>query len=79
MCGTCCGPEWLDEHAIFLVALWGTWPPVWFLLEHYVLFDNWENTGAVKRFQDGQKLWAKLWAGVGAILILLFKTHCLTQ
>ena len=60
-----------------LIAIWGTWPPLWFLFEHYRWFDNWGDHDAVKRFQEGQKLWAKLWAGVGAILaVLLFKFKC---
>lgn len=59
---------------ISLTVLWGIWPPLWFLFEHYCWFDNWDNHDAAKRFQDGQKLWANLWAGVGAILaVLLFK------
>ena len=61
---------------IILTAAWGAWPPLWFLFEHYIWFDNWESDSAAKRFQDGQKLWAKLWAGVGAIIaVILFKLH----
>jgi hypothetical protein len=59
---------------IGLSVVWGTWPPLWFLFEYYFWFDNWEEHDAAKRFQNGQKLWAKLWAGVGAIIaVLLFK------
>lgn len=37
-------------------------------------FDNWDDLEAAKRFHEGRELWAKLWAGVGAILAaLLFK------
>jgi hypothetical protein len=42
------------ERQIVLMAVWGMWPPFWFILEHYVLFDNWEDKLATKRFQDGQ-------------------------
>ncbi len=57
-----------------LTVLWGIWPPFWFLFEHYFWFDNWDNTRAADRFREGRALWAKLWAGVGAILVtLLFK------
>jgi hypothetical protein len=57
-----------------LTIVWGFWPPLWFLFEHYFWFDNWEDREAEKRFREGRDLWAKLWAGVGAILAaLLFK------
>lgn len=59
---------------IGLTVVWGAWPPLWFLFEHYFWFDNWDDQAATRRFQNGQKLWAKLWAGVGAILaVLLFR------
>jgi hypothetical protein len=66
-------PDWVNLRKA-LTVIWGTWPPLWFLFEHYFWFDNWDDPDAVKRFREGRELWAKLWAGVGAILAaLLFK------
>jgi len=59
---------------ITLSVIWGAWPPLWFLFEHYFWFDNWEDTQATDRFREGRTLWAKLWAGIGAVLAaILFK------
>lgn len=58
-----------------LTVAWGTVPPSWFLFEHYRWFDNWDNTKAADRFREGRALWAKLWAGVGAILATLLFKH----
>lgn len=65
-----------DCARIGLPIFWGTWPPLWFLFEHYLWFDNWGDHEAVKRFQDGRQLWAKLWAGVGAVLAALLYKFC---
>lgn len=59
---------------ITLSIIWGAWPPIWFLFEHYIWFDNWDDPQAKDRFREGRTLWAKLWAGIGAVLAaILFK------
>jgi hypothetical protein len=70
------GLEWPKCKSLqaILVVGWGTWPPLWFLFEHYYWFDNWENEEAAKRYREGRELWSKLWAGVGAILAALLFT-----
>ena len=57
-----------------ITAVWGIRPPLWFLLEHYVLLDNWDDPVAATKFVQGRDLWTKMWAGVAAVLaVLLFK------
>ena len=65
--------EWPSSTGLkkALTVIWGTWPPLWFLFEHYFWFDNWSDLEAANRFREGRELWAKLWAGVGAILATL--------
>lgn len=68
-------PMWTNLRKA-LIVVWVAWPPLWFLFEHYAWFDNWEDPEAAKRFREGRELWAKLWAGVSAILAaLIFKPN----
>ena len=53
-------------------GFWAIAPPIWFLIEADYFFDNWSSQEERERFKYEQSLSAKCWAGVGAVLVLVF-------
>jgi hypothetical protein len=54
--------------AMILGVAWALGPPLWFIVEFYWVFDNWESEDAVASWKHIQRLTATFWAAVGAVL-----------
>ncbi len=55
-----------------IIVLWTLGPPLWFLIEHSILFDNWENGEAVEHFRHAQGLATKFWIGIAGLLTAIY-------
>lgn len=51
-----------------LLAIWTLAPPLWFAYEYSKLYNPSGVAGSWETFKHGQETWAKLWAGVVALL-----------
>ena len=60
-----------------IIVIWTLGPPIWFLVEHLILFDNWENGEAVEHFRNAQGLATKFWIGIAGLLTAIYASTLL--
>lgn len=58
----------LKRRLAGLLAIWTLAPPLWFAFEYLFLYKPQGLAGSWETFKHGQEMWAKLWAGVVALL-----------
>lgn len=58
----------LKRRLAGLLAIWTLAPPLWFAFEYMFLYKPQGLAGSWETFKHGQEMWAKLWAGVVALL-----------
>jgi hypothetical protein len=54
------------------IVIWALGPPIYFLLEYQLLFDNWEDKEKVDHLRHMQSLAEKVWAAVLFLLVLFY-------
>lgn len=66
---------WTTEHWLQLInaIVWTFGPPVWFMFEYMVLFSKYGKLADKDDLKYGQGLATKFWAGVGALLVVIYK------
>lgn len=63
------GSSMTRKEATIHLCLWAMAPPIWFMFEWFVWFDNHPNKNAVDRLLVSQELSRNLWAAVLAVLL----------
>jgi hypothetical protein len=60
------------DEMIPSIIIWALGPPIYFLLEYQLLFDNWDDKEKVDHLRHMQSLAEKVWAAVLFLLVLLY-------
>jgi hypothetical protein len=61
-----------DPWSLVIVAAWTVGVPIYFFLEHEIVFFRWGDPTQYERFKSVQAVATKIWAGGIAVLGLIF-------
>ena len=63
-----------DSVPRWIIVVWAVLPPCYFFWEYRFWFDNWQNRDAVGHLRHFQALAGRIWLGILAVMLFVFKT-----
>jgi len=58
-----------NKEATFHLVFWSLAPPLWFIFEWFIWFDNHQMADAVLQLRIAQDIFGKFWAAVLAVML----------